>query len=163
MRHRSHERLLNQIEATFYETLVAYMTQAVPPEQPDPYVGENWVSVARFWPGATWRGAFPVQNGVGETEVPPPSVLATTPVPSVMDTFTDIQCFLPHRAELRLRFYDVAGRLVQEFRRGAEGPGQIAIRWDGSGPRGTRVAPGVYFYRVEAGHMSTSRRVVVLQ
>jgi hypothetical protein len=159
----SHERLLNQIEATFYEALVAYMTQAVPPEQPDPYVGENWVSVARFWPGATWRSAFPVNSGVGETEIVSLGPLATTPVPSILDTFTDIRCFLPQRAELRLRLYDVTGRLVREFRRGTEGPGQIVIRWDGSGPRGTRVAPGIYFYRVEAGHMSASRRIVVLE
>ena len=157
----SHERLLNQIEATFYETLVAYMTHAIPPEQPDPYVGENWVSVTRFWPGATWRSAFPVQSGVAENDVSPTSMLATAPVPSVLDTFTDIQCFLPYRAALRLRFYDVAGRLVQETV-GGRGPGQIAIRWDGSGSHGARVAPGVYFYRVDAGHMSTSRRVIVL-
>jgi hypothetical protein len=56
----SHERLLNATEMTFYDILAAHYTKSLPPQDPDPYVGFNWVPVTRFFgQGTTWRSDIP--------------------------------------------------------------------------------------------------------
>jgi hypothetical protein len=52
----SNGRLLNQTEMTFYDTLAEHYTKPIPPEWPDPYVGQSWPSIDRFFgEGTTWR------------------------------------------------------------------------------------------------------------
>lgn len=41
--------------------------------------------------------------------------------------------------------------------------GTARIQWDGRGQAGDRVAPGVYFVRLEAGKVREVRRLVVLE
>jgi flagellar hook assembly protein FlgD len=92
-----------------------------------------------------------------------PIALRTVPLPSVMETFTNIECLLPFRGDLRLRIYDVAGRVVREIPRTTQGPGRVTIRWDGQNEQGTRVPAGIYFYRLETGSMAASHAVVVVR
>src|SRR6185436_911595 len=52
----THQRVLNRVEMTFYDMLAAHDTKAVPPGQPDPYVGFNWAPITRFFgEDTTWR------------------------------------------------------------------------------------------------------------
>ena len=45
----SNNRLLTPVELTFYETFAAHYTKPVASGQPDPYVGDGWASIARFF------------------------------------------------------------------------------------------------------------------
>lgn len=57
----SHERLLNATEMTFYEILAEDYTKAVPPENPDPFLGFNWAPITRFFgEGTIWRSDIPL-------------------------------------------------------------------------------------------------------
>jgi len=52
----SNARLLNQVEITFYDILAGHYTKPIPPEWPDPYVGQSWPSIDRFFgEGTTWK------------------------------------------------------------------------------------------------------------
>ena len=48
------------------------------------------------------------------------------------------------RAHVSLAVYDLRGRLVRALLEDEDGPGRAGIAWDGRGPGGEAVAPGVY-------------------
>jgi len=67
----SHNRFLNPTELAFYHTLAAHYAAPIPAGAPDPYVGDNWVSVERFFgAAATWRTDVPMRlDGDGDGDV----------------------------------------------------------------------------------------------
>ena len=69
---------------------------------------------------------------------------------------------LPVRSSATLTVYDVAGRLVSSVRR--EGPavaGEHSVRWDARDAQGRRLPPGIYLYRLDAGSVSRTGRLVL--
>jgi hypothetical protein len=52
----SYGRLMNPVEMTFYEILAEHYTKPIPAAHADPYVGQNWPSIRRYFGAeATWR------------------------------------------------------------------------------------------------------------
>ncbi|MCC6350407.1 MAG: hypothetical protein IT347_12540 [Candidatus Eisenbacteria bacterium] len=66
-------------------------------------------------------------------------------------------------ARVRLEVLDCAGRLVRVLAEGGQGAGAHAVRWDGSGPQGGAVAPGLYFARLTAPGAMLTRRIARLR
>jgi hypothetical protein len=61
-------------------------------------------------------------------------------------------------ANLRLAVYDVRGQLVRTLASGATPRGRHATFWNGSDEKGSQIAPGVYFVRLEVdGNAEVSR------
>jgi hypothetical protein len=58
--------------------------------------------------------------------------------------------------------FDVAGRAVRRLTREQASAGANAFHWDGRTDDGSRVAAGVYFYRVSAPGLEGDGRVVLL-
>jgi hypothetical protein len=51
----SNGRFLTETERTFYDRLAEHYAATLPAESPDPYVGANWPTIARFFGhGTTW-------------------------------------------------------------------------------------------------------------
>jgi len=81
--------------------------------------------------------------------------------PNPMRAESAIRFTLDRAAEARAGIYDAQGRLVYTLADGPLAPGVHTLPWDGRTRTGHRVAPGVYFYRLEAdGHRATSPLVV---
>jgi hypothetical protein len=76
---------------------------------------------------------------------------------------TTISFSLPETCPFLLGIYSVNGQLVRSLREGKASGGLNRIEWDGNSDRGLRVAPGVYFCRMEAGAYAASRKMVVLE
>ncbi len=70
---------------------------------------------------------------------------------------------LPRDGTVRLVVFDASGRRVRTLADGAFLAGRHRVAWDGADDRGTRVAPGVYYARLEAGTASARRAIVVLR
>jgi hypothetical protein len=87
------------------------------------------------------------------TDTPAPGPGPGSPLesaPNPFQPFTEIRFALPRDEHVRLDVYDVAGRRVRTLVDATLGAGvEHRIRWDGTGERGERMAPGVYFYRLE--------------
>ncbi len=62
---------------------------------------------------------------------------------------------------LRLSVHDAAGRLVFALAGGDRAPGTYRIAWDLKSGSGKRVAPGVYYCRMECGAFRAMRTVLV--
>jgi hypothetical protein len=68
---------------------------------------------------------------------------------------------LPHDSQVSIHVYDLAGRLVRTLADQTMPAGRHEAVWDGLNNQGNRVLSGVYLYRVEAGEMQKSGKIVV--
>jgi len=64
---------------------------------------------------------------------------------------------------VRLSIYDVNGRLVRTLVDEPVAAGVTSRFWDGTDSRGRLLAPGFYFYRLEASGVSQTRRMMLLR
>jgi hypothetical protein len=62
-----------------------------------------------------------------------------------------------------LSVYDVAGRRVAKLLDEKSVVGTREVTWNGCNECGTAVAPGIYFYRLDAEEESLARKLVLLR
>ena len=63
----------------------------------------------------------------------------------------------------RLMIYNVLGQQVATLVDAVQGPGEYTVEWQGRDDRGTRVASGVYFYRLTHGNQADTKKMVLLK
>lgn len=84
--------------------------------------------------------------------------------PNPFNLSTTIRYELPRPEYVRLGVFDARGRLVRWLVSDAfQESGPQVARWDGRNAHDRPMAPGVYFYRLEAGRFLETRRMVFLQ
>lgn len=93
-----------------------------------------------------------------------PAVLSLAQArPNPFTRATAIRYSIARAARVRLRVYDVAGRLVATLAEGPQAAGPHSVVWDGAGAGG-RTQAGVFFCRLEVeGAGSLTRRIVHLR
>ena len=64
---------------------------------------------------------------------------------------------------MELSIYNTTGQLVRRLAEGTYERGIHRLAWDSKDERGVEVASGVYFYRLEAGKVVQTRRMVLLR
>lgn len=69
----------------------------------------------------------------------------------------------PERAEVRLRVFDVAGRLVATLVSRRYDPGYHEVGWDGRSDRGGALGSGVYLLRAEIGPATLTRKLALIR
>jgi flagellar hook assembly protein FlgD len=62
-----------------------------------------------------------------------------------------------------LKVYNVAGQLVRTLVNGVRDASSYTVPWDGTNDRGTTVASGIYFYKMETKDFSQTRKMVLLK
>ena len=82
------------------------------------------------------------------------------------------ETWIPYRlsesAEVEVRIYNVAGKLVRTLELGQQKPGtytgkERAIYWDGRDGNGEYVSSGTYFYHLKAGKFASVKKMVVIK
>jgi hypothetical protein len=97
-------------------------------------------------------------------ELPPASSFGFVSVaPNPWKARTTIRFAVPSTAGVRLGVYDVAGRKVRDLLRTSLTAGRHEVVWDGGNGTGERVAPGVYFLRLEASGQVSTRSLVLIR
>jgi hypothetical protein len=104
-------------------------------------------------------------TGVGDNQGGAPRTICRLEqnYPNPFNPTTTIRFNLSNQCHVKLRIYDVAGRLVQTLVDGVLVPAQHSVQWDGRDRGGRRVSSGVYFYSIEAGDFRATEKMVLLK
>ena len=107
------------------------------------------------------RATFDPIADSGDMVLPP--VFLGQCYPNPFNPSTTIRFGLSERMHVRLQIYDVSGRLVRTLVDGMRSEGEHFERWDGADSAGRTVASGVYFYRLDAGSFTETKKMVLLR
>ena len=93
-------------------------------------------------------------------------LLANYPNPFNPETWIPFQ--LSQDAEVRLTIYNVTGNAIRQMQLGYLTAGSYiqtekAIYWDGKTESGEQVSSGTYFYQLQAGAYTETRKMVILK
>jgi hypothetical protein len=84
--------------------------------------------------------------------------------PNPFNPQTTIVFEILERQAVTLRVFDMSGRLVKELITfEPHTPGRHEVVWNGRDDSGRQVASGTYFYRLEAGSYSETKRMVLIK
>jgi hypothetical protein len=100
----------------------------------------------------------------GPSGSPPPARLALRSAPNPFRGSTEFSFELAEPGPVRVRIYDLSGRLIQDLRVSERGtPGSYRVAWDGRNLEGHAVSGGVYLYVVRAGSASAQGKLARLR
>ena len=85
-----------------------------------------------------------------------PKLLAASPNP--FNPVTSVGYYLPERQRVRISVFDASGRMVAVLADGVQSAGDHVARWQASG-----FASGIYFCRLEAGGVESTKKIVLLR
>jgi hypothetical protein len=101
-------------------------------------------------------------TGVGGDGPPLASFLSQNS-PNPFSASTRIVFGLREAADVRVRIYDVAGRLVRDLVDSHFAASRHVVAWDGRDDAGRAVASGMYFYRIDAGTFVQTRKLLLMR
>jgi flagellar hook assembly protein FlgD len=64
---------------------------------------------------------------------------------------------------VRLTVYNILGESIATLVDGDFSAGSHSVTWDGRSSQGSEVASGVYFYRLESGGQSLTRKMMLVK
>jgi len=109
---------------------------------------------------ARWEVSGGQNTPVADDDLP--AVLAVTGVsPNPFNPRTLVQFAVPDAAVVRLRVYDLRGRMVATLVDGAMAAGHHVVAWDGRDGGDRPAAAGVYLLRLDDGRSTTTRKAVL--
>jgi hypothetical protein len=83
--------------------------------------------------------------------------------PNPFNPATAIDYALPHRAHVTISIYDILGRKIRTLVDQSGAAGRHVAIWDGRAGNGEAVSSGVYFYRIQAGEFSETKKMVLVR
>jgi hypothetical protein len=83
--------------------------------------------------------------------------------PNPFNPTTIIGYYLPRTSAVRLDIYDILGRDIKTVDAGTKKSGYQQVIWDGTDRDGNAVASGIYFYRLQAGEYTATRKMQLLK
>jgi len=103
------------------------------------------------------------QTGIEDNANLPLSFSLEQNYPNPFNINTKIMYSLANENNVRLTVYDLTGRQVVCLLNGRQGAGQYQITWNGADSNGKTVSSGIYFYRLESGDKSVTKRMALLK
>jgi len=104
-----------------------------------------------------------VPTGVSQAGSVLPVAFALHPArPNPVGEQTVIRYDLAAPAQARIEVYDARGELVRELMAASREPGRYQVTWNRRDARDQRVAPGVYFCRMQAGGFQSTLKLLLV-
>jgi len=120
--------------------------------------------------GATYMYRIGAVSNAGEwysqsvsLAIPPKPTTLYQNYPNPFNPSTNVAFYLASPGHVSLVIYDARGSVVRTLMDGAKPAGRHAALWDGRNDSGRQTASGVYYYRLTAGKMTFTKKLVVLR
>ena len=130
---------------------------------------QEWIDVAQTANDGSLTFQRAIANLEGLLMAMRPETTALLPnYPNPFNPETWIPYRLAQPADVTLTIYDAKGVVVRQFDLGYQPVGYYtneiqAAHWDGRNSLGELVGSGVYFYQLQAGDFSSTRKLVILK
>jgi hypothetical protein len=114
----------------------------------------------------TATGQATIRSGAATTSGAVPRVVKNELAqnhPNPFNPATAISYSIAQTGHVELSVFGVDGRRIRTLVNEVESPDVYRVNWDGTDDRGSRVASGVYFYRISSPHFSATRKMVLLK
>jgi len=108
--------------------------------------------------GGVFRGVQPPTSVEGLSEGLPTSFALAQNYPNPFNPTTTIQFTLAKRAHVKLKVFSIEGKEVATLVDEAVSPGVHTFRFEANGR-----ASGIYYYRIQAGELFQTRRLMLLK
>jgi len=95
--------------------------------------------------------------------IPPKTHVLLQNYPNPCYSETKIAYQLPKSSKVTLNIYNSTGQLVKTLVDEDQQPGYHKAQWNGKDKHGKLVASGIYFYRMEAGEFTSTKKLVRLK
>ena len=122
---------------------------------------------ARFTGTIYWDDLdFPVFGGLVSVENDgfiPEEFNVSQNYPNPFNPATTINYSIPQQSRVVIKVYDMMGKEINTLVNEDKSPGNYSAQWKGENSYGTRVATGIYFYRVVAGNLTQVKKMILLK
>jgi predicted outer membrane repeat protein len=112
-------------------------------------------------------GAYELGNPTGIGDPRAPDVSSQPGIdnvyPNPFNPTVTITFELDSQRDVRVRVFDVQGKLVRTLINESRSAGEHRVAWDSTNDRGGRASSGVYFLEVQSGAWRDSRKVILLK
>ncbi len=82
--------------------------------------------------------------------------------PNPFNPNTEIRFDLPSRSEWSCEIFNISGQQIKQIK-GNSSAGTVSFEWNGTDENGNNVASGIYFYRINAGEFSDTKKMILLK
>jgi M6 family metalloprotease-like protein len=99
--------------------------------------------------------------------------LASSPVPIYFELFqaapnpmgdkTTIGYQISQESKVTLNLYNISGQLVKTLVNAVQVPGYKSVVWNGKDNKGYKVASGIYFYKLNVGKYTATKKMVIIK
>jgi len=93
----------------------------------------------------------------------PDSYLLYQNYPNPFNPVTTLRYDLPEDGLVNITIYDIMGRNVTTVLNTKQNAGHKFINWNGTNPAGQSISAGLYFYTIQAGDFTQTRKMVLLK
>jgi Zn-dependent metalloprotease len=104
----------------------------------------------------------PVTGIAGDTEVPDRYILYQN-FPNPFNPVTTFRYQIPYMTKVKIRIFDLTGRLVRILVDGYQRPGVYETVWDSENSAGHSVASGIYLVQMAAGDFTAVQKIILLK
>ena len=105
----------------------------------------------------------PVLSGIQEGLAGGHNLVLSAGQPNPFRDRTVVRFSLGERSRVTISVHNVLGQRVATLLDAVQDRGPHAVTWDGRGPGGDALAPGIYFCCLKAGNRSTTRKMVLIR
>ena len=156
---------------TVSQAFIAFDLLAELIDEQDLVNGElEWDVIAMDGVDSTWSANGPavtvvdIQGTMGiDDNLLPMAFTLYQNYPNPFNPTTIITYDLPEAARMELVIYDVLGQHVATMKNAQQEAGAYQFRWNGTNDSGAPVSTGLYFYRLNAGTNSATKKMIFMK
>jgi hypothetical protein len=117
------------------------------------------------WSGSSWQPLNGVTTSVfnGTDDLIPRGFTVIQNYPNPFNPATTIEYALSTPSLVSISIFNTLGQKVKVLQPGSQSPGTYTAQWDGTNYVGQQAPTGVYLYRVKAGEVTITKKMLLLK